>query len=96
VYRGFVRLTPERKGYRTKIEAELEKICEDILSVLDEHLIKSAESGESKVFYAKVCTWDSSRSFCSRRFSPDEGRLPPVPGRVCDGRPPVNVLGGVP
>ena len=41
-------------GYRTKIEKELEKICEDILSVLDENLIKSAESGESKVFYAKV------------------------------------------
>jgi len=42
------------KGYRTKIETELEKICEDILAVLDEHLIKSAESGESKVFYAKM------------------------------------------
>lgn len=42
------------KGYRQKIEAELAKICEDILEVLDEHLIKSAQSGESKVFYHKM------------------------------------------
>lgn len=43
------------KEYRQKIEAELAKICEDILEVLDEHLIKSAQSGESKVFYHKMC-----------------------------------------
>lgn len=42
------------KEYRQKIEAELAKICEDILSVLDEHLIPSAKSGESKVFYHKM------------------------------------------
>jgi len=42
------------KEYRQKIEAELAKICEDILEVLDEHLIKSAQSGESKVFYHKM------------------------------------------
>ncbi|POW11126.1 hypothetical protein PSTT_05523 [Puccinia striiformis] len=42
------------KAYRDKIEAELGKICEDILEVLDSHLIKSAESGESKVFYHKM------------------------------------------
>ncbi|EGF99741.1 uncharacterized protein MELLADRAFT_73328 [Melampsora larici-populina 98AG31] len=42
------------KAYRDKIEAELAKICEDILEVLDGHLIKSAESGESKVFYHKM------------------------------------------
>jgi len=45
---------PSIKAYRTKIEKELEKICEDILLVLDEHLIKAAESGESKVFYHKM------------------------------------------
>ena len=44
------------KEYRQKIEAELAKICEDILEVLDEHLIKSAQSGESKVFYHKMYT----------------------------------------
>jgi len=42
------------KGYREKIESELAKICEDILAVLDEHLIKNAASGESKVFYHKM------------------------------------------
>ncbi|KAI9823366.1 MAG: 14-3-3 protein [Phylliscum demangeonii] len=42
------------KGYRQKIEAELAKICEDILEVLDKHLIPSAQSGESKVFYHKM------------------------------------------
>lgn len=42
------------KEYRIKIEAELAKICEDILEVLDKHLIPSAQSGESKVFYHKM------------------------------------------
>lgn len=42
------------KEYRQKIEAELAKICEDILEVLDKHLIQSAQSGESKVFYHKM------------------------------------------
>ena len=42
------------KGYREKIESELAKICEDILDVLDKHLIPSAASGESKVFYHKM------------------------------------------
>ncbi|KAF3078440.1 14-3-3 protein [Orbilia oligospora] len=42
------------KEYRVKIEAELAKICEDILEVLDKHLIPSAQSGESKVFYHKM------------------------------------------
>lgn len=42
------------KSYRQKIEAELAEICEDILVVLDKHLIPSAESGESRVFYQKM------------------------------------------
>src|SRR5947209_916462 len=42
------------KEYRQQIEAELAKICEDILEVLDKHLIPSAQSGESKVFYHKM------------------------------------------
>jgi len=42
------------KGYREKIEGELAKICEDILDVLEKHLIPSAASGESKVFYHKM------------------------------------------
>jgi len=42
------------KEYRQKIETELAKICEDILEVLDKHLIPSAATGESKVFYYKM------------------------------------------
>ncbi|KAI9327505.1 14-3-3 domain-containing protein [Zopfochytrium polystomum] len=42
------------KEYRNKIEAELQDVCTDILSVLDGHLIPTAEAGESKVFYYKM------------------------------------------
>jgi len=42
------------KEYRNKVEAELANICNDILSVLDEHLIPTASTGESKVFYYKM------------------------------------------
>jgi 14-3-3 protein epsilon len=42
------------REYRSKIEAELSKICDDILSVLTNHLIPSAATGESKVFYYKM------------------------------------------
>lgn len=42
------------RDYRHKIEAELEKVCEDVLEVLDEALIPNAASGESKVFYHKM------------------------------------------
>jgi 14-3-3 protein epsilon len=41
------------KDYRRKIEGELAKICEDILDVLDKHLL-SAASGEYKVLYHKM------------------------------------------
>jgi len=42
------------KEYRTKVEAELTNICNDIVSVLDVHLIPTANTGESKVFYNKM------------------------------------------
>lgn len=42
------------KEYRSKIELELEKVCQDVLDVLDEALIPNAASGESKVFYHKM------------------------------------------
>ncbi|KZZ94749.1 14-3-3-like protein [Moelleriella libera RCEF 2490] len=42
------------KEYRSKIELELEKVCEDVLNVLDESLIPNAATGESKVFYHKM------------------------------------------
>ncbi|KAF3906372.1 hypothetical protein ABW20_dc0104428 [Dactylellina cionopaga] len=42
------------REYRSKIEKELEGVCQDVLNVLDENLIPKAESGESKVFYHKM------------------------------------------
>jgi len=42
------------REYRSKIDKELTDICNDILNVLDKHLIPTATSGESKVFYFKM------------------------------------------
>lgn len=42
------------RGYCGKVEQELDDICSDVLNVLDNHLIKSAENAESKVFYNKM------------------------------------------
>lgn len=44
-----------------QVEKELKSICNDILDVLDKHLILAATSGESKVFYYKMYV-------CSLRF----------------------------
>ena len=40
--------------FTPQVEAELKDICRDILEVLDKHLIPSANTGESKVFYYKM------------------------------------------
>jgi 14-3-3 protein epsilon len=42
------------KEYRTKIENELYKVCNDILLLLKNHLIPFAQEGEAKVFYYKM------------------------------------------
>jgi len=42
------------KEYRNKVEKELSEICNDILNVLDQHLIPASTTGESKVFYYKM------------------------------------------
>ncbi|KAK1301329.1 hypothetical protein QJS10_CPB12g01496 [Acorus calamus] len=42
------------KEYRAGIEAELAKICDGILGLLKSHLIPSAATAESKVFYLKM------------------------------------------
>lgn len=36
------------------VEKELQEICNSILKLLDDHLVPSASSGESKVFYLKM------------------------------------------
>jgi len=40
--------------YREKIEKELKKICTAILGLLEQFLVASAGTGESKVFYLKM------------------------------------------
>merc|ERR1739841_187202 len=42
------------KEYCGKVEAELQKICDTILGLLDGNLIVKSTSGESKVFYQKM------------------------------------------
>jgi len=42
------------KEYCTKVEGELQKICDTILGLLDGSLISQAGTGESKVFYQKM------------------------------------------
>ena len=42
------------REYRTTVEKELHKICEDVLDVIQTHLIPSGDAPESKVFYLKM------------------------------------------
>ncbi|KAH9309022.1 hypothetical protein KI387_036933, partial [Taxus chinensis] len=42
------------RDYRHKVEEELSKICHDIMTIIDEHLIPSSSVGESTVFYYKM------------------------------------------
>uniref|UniRef100_A0A0B7AD66 14-3-3 protein epsilon n=1 Tax=Arion vulgaris TaxID=1028688 RepID=A0A0B7AD66_9EUPU len=42
------------REYRKKIEAELNRICQDVLCIIDNNLIPNAATGESKVFYYKM------------------------------------------
>ena len=42
------------KSYCQKVEEELSKICSDILTIIDKHLIPSSTTGEATVFYYKM------------------------------------------
>ncbi|XP_050145275.1 14-3-3-like protein GF14 kappa isoform X1 [Malus sylvestris] len=42
------------KQYKSKVETELSAICAGILKLLQSHLVPSATTGESKVFYLKM------------------------------------------
>merc|ERR1712113_1166902 len=42
------------REYCTKVEKELQTICDTILGLLDDNLISKASTGESKVFYQKM------------------------------------------
>jgi 14-3-3 protein beta/theta/zeta len=41
-------------GYRDQVEKELETTCNDVLKLLESHLIQGATSAESTVFYLKM------------------------------------------
>ncbi|KAK4771785.1 hypothetical protein SAY86_013560 [Trapa natans] len=42
------------KGYLQKVEEKLSVICNDILSIIDQHLIPSSISGDATIFYYKM------------------------------------------
>lgn len=42
------------KQYREKVEEELREICNDVLTLLDTHLISKGKPAESQVFYLKM------------------------------------------
>ena len=53
------RSTPESKlalarFQREKIEVELTTVCNDLLNLLEKHIIPVAETGEEVVFYLKM------------------------------------------
>jgi len=42
------------RKYKTKIEKEVQEICEDIANLLDKYLIEKASTAETSVFYLKM------------------------------------------
>lgn len=40
--------------YKKRVESELDSVCEEILTIIEENLINTAETAESKVFYHKM------------------------------------------
>lgn len=42
------------RGYRQKVESELSDICNDVMTVIDDHLIPSCSGAESTVFFYKM------------------------------------------
>ena len=45
---------PLLKGYKGKVEDELNKFCKEILALIDSKLLKDASNSEGKVFYHKM------------------------------------------
>ena len=45
---------PYIQEYRKRIEDELTKMCQSVLSTIDNHLLKRAEDDEARVFYLKM------------------------------------------
>ncbi|KAM6508185.1 hypothetical protein FALCPG4_018069 [Fusarium falciforme] len=53
-YKGSEKHLATIRGYRIKIENEIEKICRDVLDLLDQSLIPNASTGESMALYYKM------------------------------------------
>ena len=72
--------------YRTKIENELKDICRDVLTVLDNHLIKNGEYMRflfpRYLFVTRFFFCESSICRVCGLLQQDEGRLSPLFGRV--------------
>ncbi|KAH8653913.1 14-3-3 domain-containing protein [Ilyonectria robusta] len=51
------------RGYRNEIENELEKVCRDVLDLLDGSLIPNAGAGKSKALYYKMCAYFNGLPF---------------------------------
>jgi 14-3-3 protein epsilon len=45
---------PILKGYKAKIEGELDKYCQEILNLIDQQLLQKASNAEAQVFYHKM------------------------------------------
>jgi 14-3-3 protein epsilon len=61
--RGDKRHVATIRGYRKKVENELERVCRDILDMLDGSLIPNAGTIESKAFYYKMYIYFIGFSF---------------------------------
>ncbi|RKK63427.1 hypothetical protein BFJ68_g17653 [Fusarium oxysporum] len=53
-YKGTEKHLATIRGYRIKIENEIEEICRDVLDLLDQSLIPNASTGESMALYYKM------------------------------------------
>ena len=42
------------KEYKKKIETELDKFCDDILKLIEQHILQTCNNAESKVFFLKM------------------------------------------
>lgn len=58
-------------AYKKRVEGELDTVCEEILRIISENLISSAQTAESKVFYHKM-SGDYHRYLAE--FKTDEAR----------------------
>jgi 14-3-3 protein epsilon len=52
--KGTSAFLPYIQEYRKKVEDELTKMCQNVITMIDSHLLKKAADTEAKVFYSKM------------------------------------------